>query len=580
MNVKKFTGATSREALRKVRDALGADAVILSNRSVDGAIEILALAPEDMAALAEPVVETRAAAPVSAPAISQSTLAALTTRRKAESAVETPAPSLQPSISQSTLAALAPRHMSENNQASRLAETLHAAREANAAAGQSATAEMSRMMAEIRAMRGMLESQLAELSFSSQQQREPAKSAVLREMLSAGYSASLGRFLTEKMPSGLTAEAGMAWMRSILSRNLTTLDNENDILDRGGVYALVGPTGVGKTTTTAKLAARCVMRHGAGKLALITTDGYRIGGYEQLRIYGKILGVMVHSVKDETDLKIALAELKNKHMVLIDTVGMSQRDQMVGEQIAMLSGTDTKVNRLLCMSATSSGETLNEVVRAYQGSGLAGCIMTKLDEAATIGGVLDVAIRQKLKMYYVANGQRVPEDLHVANKDYLVDRSFKLKRETAPFQVRDAELPLVVANAVRGMNDSSLREVSLGQLPYRSGRRPAPHAGRAAPAYLHLPLGVARRRKKCDAGEPGRLAGAFRQRRAARGCARCDRQHRRPPRCAAPRQPAGRGAPGRQDERTGASHAAGVRRGEAGTCDHAVPHAPAGGCSG
>jgi flagellar biosynthesis protein FlhF len=254
----------------------------------------------------------------------------------------------------------------------------------------------------------------------------------------------------------------MGWIRSILARNLATLDNENDILDKGGVYALVGPTGVGKTTTTAKLAARCVMRHGAGKLALITTDGYRIGGYEQLRIYGKILGVMVHSVKDETDLKIALGELKNKHMVLIDTVGMSQRDQMVGEQIAMLSGTGTRVNRLLCMSATSTGETLNEVVRAYQGGGLSGCIMTKLDEAATIGGVLDVAIRQKLKMYYVANGQRVPEDLHVANRDYLVDRSFKLKRETAPFQYRDAELPLVVANAARGMNDASLREVSLG----------------------------------------------------------------------------------------------------------------------
>jgi flagellar biosynthesis protein FlhF len=431
MNVKKFTGATTREALRKVRDALGADAVILSNRSVDGAIEILALAPEDMSALAEPAVESKPAAPA-------------------------------PVISQSTLAALAPRHLSENNQASRLAETLNAAREINVAAELSAGAEMSKVMAEIRAMRGMLESQLAEISFSSQQQRDPSKSAVLRELLSAGFSASLGRFLTDKMPSGLSTQAGMSWVRSILSRNLTSLDNENDILDKGGVYALVGPTGVGKTTTTAKLAARCVMRHGAGKLALITTDGYRIGGYEQLRIYGKILGVMVHSVKDETDLKIALSELKNKHMVLIDTVGMSQRDQMVAEQIAMLSGTGTKVNRLLCMSATSTGETMNEVVRAYQGGGLSGCIMTKLDEAATIGGVLDVAIRQKLKMYYIANGQRVPEDLHVANKDYLIDRAFKLKRETAPFQYRDAELPLVVANAARGVSDSGLREVTLG----------------------------------------------------------------------------------------------------------------------
>jgi flagellar biosynthesis protein FlhF len=240
------------------------------------------------------------------------------------------------------------------------------------------------------------------------------------------------------------------------------MDNENEILEKGGVYALVGPTGVGKTTTTAKLAARCVMRHGPGKLALITTDGYRIGGYEQLRIYGKILGVMVHSVKDESDLRIALDELKSKHTVLIDTVGMSQRDKMVAEQVAMLSGAGTQVKRLLCLSATSTGETLNEVVRSYEGDGLAGCIMTKLDEAATIGSTLDVIIRQKLNLYYVANGQRVPEDLHIANRQYLIDRAFKLKRETAPFQFQDDELPMVIANTARNMSDKNLSGVRLG----------------------------------------------------------------------------------------------------------------------
>jgi flagellar biosynthesis protein FlhF len=326
----------------------------------------------------------------------------------------------------------------------------------------SSAGELAEVMNEIRSMRGMLESQLAEIAWGSQQKREPVKSAVLREMLAAGFSASLARYLTEKLPADSTLETGMAWIRSVLSRNFSAIDNENEILERGGVYALVGPTGVGKTTTTAKLAARCVMRHGTGKLALITTDGYRIGGYEQLRIYGKILGVMVHSVKDETDLRIALDELKGKHTVLIDTVGMSQRDQMVGEQIAMLQGAGNHVKRLLCLSATSTGETLNEVVRAYQGAGLSGCIMTKLDEAATVGNVLDVVIRQKLNLFYVANGQRVPEDLHVANKEYLIDRAFKLKRETAPFQYQDAELPLVVANAARNMNDVSLREVSIG----------------------------------------------------------------------------------------------------------------------
>ncbi|MBC7415966.1 MAG: flagellar biosynthesis protein FlhF [Herminiimonas sp.] len=447
MNVKKFSASSTREALRMVRDALGADAVILSNRNVNGSVEILALAGDDMSSLA-PAADQRVNP--------EPALAAFATARRVDHGRD---------------------NGRDHDQAAGLSEALGTARDnvqraqqlqpapqlaMPAAATAAGSQEMSAMMNEIRSMRTMLESQLAELTWTSQAKREPVKSSVLREMLAAGFSASLARFLIEKMPEASSQESGMKWIKSILERNLSTLVNENEMIERGGVFALVGPTGVGKTTTTAKLAARCVMRHGPGKLALITTDGYRIGGYEQLRIYGKILGVMVHSVKDQADLKIALDELKGKHTVLIDTVGVSQRDRMVAEQVAMLSGAGTEVKRMLCLSATSTGETLNEVVRAYQGDGLTGCIMTKLDEAATIGNVLDVVIRQKLNLYYVANGQRVPEDLHVANQQYLVDRAFKLKRETAPFQLQDAELPLVMANTARNMNDASLRGVNLG----------------------------------------------------------------------------------------------------------------------
>ncbi len=438
MNVKKFSASSSREALRQVREALGPDAVILSNRNLNGMVEILALASDDMSSLAAPMVE-------------QETL---------------PAQIALPEQEATVLSAFAKRR-SEVDQASGLAQALEQSRVARAIDIAPSTPamphqEIAAMMQEIRSMRSMMESQFSELSWSAQQKREPMKATVLRELLAAGFSASLSRYLTENLPAGGSQAEGMHWIRSVLARNISTIDNESALLDKGGVFALVGPTGVGKTTTTAKLAARCVMRHGAGKLALITTDAYRIGGYEQLRIYGKILGVMVHTVKDESDLRIALDELKNKHTVLIDTVGMSQRDQMVGEQIAMLQGAGAQIKRLLCLNATSTGETLSEVVRAYQGSGLAGCVMTKLDEAATIGSVLDVVIRQKLALYYVANGQRVPEDLHVANKQYLVDRAFKLKRETAPFQFDDSELPLVMGNATRARNDKSLREVSLG----------------------------------------------------------------------------------------------------------------------
>ncbi|MEO7497269.1 MAG: flagellar biosynthesis protein FlhF [Massilia sp.] len=433
MNVKKFTAPTAREALRKVRDALGPDAVILSNRPVDGAVEVLALASDDVASMSAPAADTEMAQP--RPHLNIAPAPESYANRRAPA----PAESGLDMAQMTSMMSAAIAHAKE-----------------------SATAEMSGMMSEIRAMRGLMESQLAAISWGTTQQREPEKANVLREMLAAGFSASLSRYLIEKLPSGKDHAECLRWIKNVLCRNLTTMANEDDILEKGGVFALVGPTGVGKTTSTAKLAARCVMRHGPEKLALITTDAYRIGGHEQLRIYGKILGVMVHSVKDEADLRIALKELRNKHTVLIDTVGVSQRDQMVTEQVAMLSETGADVKRLLCLNATATNETLNEVVRAYQGSGLAGCIMTKLDEAASIGNVLDVMIRQKLNLYYISNGQRVPEDLHLADRAMLVDRAFRLKREAAAGQYSDAELPLLMAGATSASNDRSLREVSLG----------------------------------------------------------------------------------------------------------------------
>ncbi|MFZ6672377.1 flagellar biosynthesis protein FlhF [Undibacterium sp. Xuan67W] len=424
MNVRKFSANTSREAIRLVRDALGSDAVILSNRNVEGRVEILAMADEVVSSLVMPE------------------------HKKV----------MVPDVPRFT-----PRFTSDDSSQQYTANSI--SRFDSEATPQVSPGEISAVMNEIRSMRGMMEAQLAELSWTNTQKRQPKKAEILREMLATGFSASLSRFLIEKMPESDNVVSSLDWIKAILNKNLSTISNESEILEKGGVYALIGPTGVGKTTTTAKLAARCVMRHGPAKLALITTDGYRIGGYEQLRIYGKILGVMVHSVKDESDLRIALSELKNKHTVLIDTVGVSQRDKMVAEQIAMLSGADSNVKRLLCLNATSTGETLSEVVRAYQGKGdLAGCILTKLDEAATIGGVLDIAVRQKLNIYYVASGQRVPEDLHVANKQYLVDRAFKLKRETSAFSLQDDELPMVMANAAmaNAINPGALREVSLG----------------------------------------------------------------------------------------------------------------------
>jgi flagellar biosynthesis protein FlhF len=282
----------------------------------------------------------------------------------------------------------------------------------------------SSVLKEIKSMRSALEQQFSSLNWNGHERGDSTRGGLVRKLTAAGFSVPLINGLMEQVPDPESADGGegaMTYIKAALIRNLETVSDEDEILEKGGIYALVGPTGVGKTTTTAKLAARCVVRHGADKLALLTTDGYRIGGHEQLRIYGKILGVTVYAARDAQDLALALTELRGKHMVLIDTMGVGQRDQMVAEQVAMFAGCGTEIKRLLLLNASSNLHTLNEVAEAYGGDGLSGAIITKLDEAVVIGCALDTAIRHHLPLYYVAQGQRVPEDLELADPRRLVN---------------------------------------------------------------------------------------------------------------------------------------------------------------
>jgi len=400
MNVKRIVAKTSREAMRQLRDLLGPDAVILSNRAVDGGVEVLALPAEDIAAMAPPAMEEpTAVSPAMAP------------EPKAQYRSE-PEPAV------TFKRRLIERIAVPSQDGSQLAQSV---------------------ISEIKTLHMRLESQLADLTWRDLPGRDPAGATVMRDMLAAGFSATLARELLENQPKG-EEEQVRAWMRNTLMKRLQVIQSENELLESGGVFALMGPTGAGKTTTTAKLAARFVVRHGADKLALLTTDSYRIGGHEQLRIYGKILGVTVHAVRDAADLRLALTELRNKHTVLIDTVGMSQRDRAVAEQVEMLCQAGKPIKRLLMLNATSHGDTLDEVVQAYRTRGLDGCILTKIDEAASLGPALDCAIRHELNVHYLATGQRVPEDLHLANRQYLIHRAFKTRIQASPWQLDDSEL--------------------------------------------------------------------------------------------------------------------------------------------
>lgn len=300
---------------------------------------------------------------------------------------------------------------------------------------------------EIHSMRDMIEEQLASLAWNKAQRRDPLRGQLLRTLLGAGFSAHMARDLLADLPAGLNHAGGLDYLKSAMACRIPMLENEDALMNEGGVYALVGPTGVGKTTTTAKLAARCVLRFGAEKLALITTDTYRIGAYEQLRIYGQILGVAVHAVKDVGDLETVLESLQDKHMVLIDTVGMSQRDRALSDQIAMLCNVSRPVKRLLLLNTASHGDTLNEVVKAYRqsaepdsGNDLAGCILTKVDEATHPGAVLDIVIRHQLPVHYVSSGQKVPENLVLGDRQQLIDGVFEARSQSAWFVPCEVDL--------------------------------------------------------------------------------------------------------------------------------------------
>ncbi|MGE8657309.1 MAG: flagellar biosynthesis protein FlhF [Achromobacter sp.] len=512
MKISRFFGANSREVMRQVRQVLGPDALIVSNRSVDGGIEVLATvdgafddapgqaqdhaprayadghapaarapqmppapyahaAPAGMSqppgygapaavppaqvpppayavpsrsiaayqsayatpavpeheVLAEPVA--RQAPPVTPPAP-----AAMPAPAVAAAPVRMEMPALPPARE---LPPAAPAMARTPDAPLRNGPAMPpAALPGDAAAG---------LQDAISALRGALESRMDGLLWGGRQGpgREPTGAALFRSLLDAGFSTKLVRTLVERMPQGMNAEAALAWARNELVTHLPVLGSEDEFLG-GGVYALVGPTGVGKTTTLAKLAARCVAREGREQVAMLTTDNFRIGALEQLQIYGRLMGVPAHSVRDAGELRRILAELGNRKIVLIDTTGISQRDRQVAEQAAMLCNAGKPVRRLLVLNAASQGDTLDEVAHAYRngvGEDVAGCIITKLDEASRLGAALDTAIRHRLPIHYSSVGQKVPEHLELARADALIDRAFDMvERARALYAPSEADM--------------------------------------------------------------------------------------------------------------------------------------------
>jgi flagellar biosynthesis protein FlhF len=296
------------------------------------------------------------------------------------------------------------------------------------------------MMIELRAMKGLIEDRFDTLAFVDKLQRQPAHARLAQRLLDCGFSPALIRKLTDGMGAEVTDEA--AWVSDVLERNLRTAEGELPLEDQGGVFALIGSTGVGKTTSTAKLAAAFASKHGAMHLGLITLDAYRIGAHEQLRTYGRILGVPVHTAHDRASLEDLLELLSAKKMVLIDTAGMAQRDSRTRELLDMLS--HRSIQKLLVINAAAQGETTEDVLLSYRASQAKGIVLSKLDEAVKLGPAIDALIRHKLPVTVVANGQRVPEDWHRLSGHALVQRALRPSAGTA-YRIDASDVNLVFA---------------------------------------------------------------------------------------------------------------------------------------
>jgi flagellar biosynthesis protein FlhF len=445
MNIQRFTAATSREALAKARLTFGDKTLILSNRPTEHGVEVVAAAEDTLATLDQgheapsqklmdsPLRESKpnykeVATKVEddAAQLAMSTLSfqdyvrERMLRKQHERGIsqtpESRSPLAQPETARSTLV----DRLQEPKE--RVTAKSTPARKAQSTAATSERIPQG-IVDELHAMKELMEDRFNTLAWLGTARQNPIQSNLMVKLIRAGYSPNLSRSILERMPEELNAAESVQWIVDVLERNLKT-DAEGPLLqEEGGVFALIGATGVGKTTTTAKLAGLCARTHGPGSVGLITLDTYRVGAHEQLRAFGKMLGVVAHLAHDRVALQDLLGLLSNKKMVLIDTTGLAPRDPRKRELLELLDLPNVK--RLLVLNAGSHGDTLDEAIAAFKTSTAQHTIFSKTDEAVKLGPAIDAAIRNQLVLRGITTGQRVPEDWEAANAEKLVRSSMR-----------------------------------------------------------------------------------------------------------------------------------------------------------
>ena len=290
--------------------------------------------------------------------------------------------------------------------------------------------DFDKMQQEMASIRQLLEHQVSGLMWQDMAQKDPQRAVLVTRLLALGLNEQIADQIAGYVPVGYQEADAWQQAKKLISEQLNT--TQNDIIHRGGVVALVGPTGVGKTTTIAKLAARFAQIHGHEQVALISTDTFRIAGFEQLATYGKIIGCQVKLAKDSQALDLLLQQFSKKKLILIDTAGMGQRDIRLAENLAnLVSSARVRIRNYLVLAANSQQQVMQENVDRFKKIPLSGCIYTKLDESVSIGEIITTSIQNGLPIGYLTDGQRVPEDIKVANAEKLVTLADKMATKLA-----------------------------------------------------------------------------------------------------------------------------------------------------
>lgn len=452
MKIKRFFGKDMRSALAEVKEVLGPDAVIMSNKRVNGGVEIMAAFEQESEFKPQTNRNGRRlddepirGGEMRRDEIADSLQALLARQQQEEDDAQygkaTPQASAQGYDNDRDQAG---RSKEEREQTERAYEQQRARAqgmnhaeqrteqpEAAARATQSPEedlfkqrlsaqdATISSMKSDMSAIRELLETQVSGLMWQDMERREPTRALLIKKLSKLGFTDEVADQISCFIPEGLSEEEAWENTLDLLQGQVGT--TRNDILSQGGVVALVGPTGVGKTTTIAKLAARYAQINGPDSVALVTTDTYRIAASEQLQTYARIIGCPIKVARDAEELNAVLLQFRQRRLVLIDTAGMSQRDIRLSEQLAtLMENSRLRIRPYLVLSATAQASVQNEIVRQFKRIPLSGCIFTKLDESLSLGEVLSTAIHNSLPISYLTDGQQVPEDIQIADSRVLV----------------------------------------------------------------------------------------------------------------------------------------------------------------